>query len=130
MTMTRRTFLGHVASSPLIPVAADLSRRSGDAAKAEHKIDKLGLQLYTVRDQIGKDFEGTLAKVAAAGYREVEFAGYFEHTPKEVRAILDRHKLTAPSAHVDYASIEKKLPELLETSHVIGHRFLVNPWID
>jgi sugar phosphate isomerase/epimerase len=130
MTMTRRTFLGHVAASPLIPAAADLSRRSGEAAKAEHKIERLGLQLYTVRDQMGKDFEGTLAQVAAAGYREVEFAGYFDHAPKDVRAILDRHKLTAPSTHVDYASVETKLPQVIESSHAIGHRFIVNPWID
>jgi sugar phosphate isomerase/epimerase len=129
MTMTRRKFLGHVAASPLIPVAADLSRRSA-AAKADRKIERLGLQLYTVRDQIAKDFEGTLAKVAAAGYKEVEFAGYFDHAPKDVRAILDRHKLTAPSAHVDLATVETKLPQVIETSHVIGHKFVVNPWID
>jgi sugar phosphate isomerase/epimerase len=110
--------------------AADRSRRSGEAAMAEHKIERLGLQLYTVRNEMGKDFEGTLAKVAAAGYREVEFAGYFDHAPKDVRAILDRHKLTAPSTHVDYASVETKLAQVIETSHVIGHKFLVNPWID
>jgi len=130
MTMTRRSFLGHVAASPLIPVAADLSRRSRDAAKAVHKIDRLGLQLYTVRDQTGKDFEGTLAKVAAAGYREVEFAGYFDHPPKDVRAILDRHKLAAPSTHVDFASVETKLAQVIESSHMIGHKFIVNPWLD
>jgi|SRR5882672_3194149 len=130
MTMTRRSFLGHVAASPLIPVAADLSRRSRDAAKAVHKIDRLGLQLYTVRDQMGKDFEGTLAKVAAAGYREVEFAGYFDHPPKDVRAILDRHKLAAPSTHVDFASVETKLAQVIESSHMIGHKFIVNPWLD
>lgn len=128
--MTRRKFLGHVAASPLIPVAADLSRRSREAAKAERKIERLGLQLYTVRDQIAKDFEGTLARVAATGYKEVEFAGYFDHAPKDVRAMLDRHKLTAPSAHVDFATVETKLPQAIETSHVIGHTFLVNPWID
>jgi sugar phosphate isomerase/epimerase len=110
--------------------AADRSRRSGEAAMAEHKIERLGLQLYTVRNEMGKDFEGTLAKVAAAGYREVEFAGYFDHAPKDVRAILDRHKLTAPSTHVDYASVETKLAQVIETSHVIGHKFVVNPWID
>jgi sugar phosphate isomerase/epimerase len=110
--------------------AADLSRRSGDAAKAAHKIERLGLQLYTVRNEMGKDFEGTLARVAAAGYREVEFAGYFDHAPKDVRAILDRHKLTTPSTHVDYASVETKLAQVIETSHVIGHKFVVNPWID
>jgi sugar phosphate isomerase/epimerase len=110
--------------------AADRSRRSGETAMAEHKIERLGLQLYTVRNEMGKDFEGTLAKVAAAGYREVEFAGYFDHAPKDVRAILDRHKLTAPSTHVDYATVETKLAQVIETSHVIGHKFLVNPWID
>ena len=130
MKMTRRKFLGHVAASPLIPVAADLSRRSGEAAKAEHKIERLGLQLYTVRDQIAKDFEGTLAKVAAAGYKEVEFAGYFDHAPKDVRAILDRHKLAAPSTHVDFASVETKLAQVIESSHAIGHKFIVNPWLD
>src|SRR5215510_1751890 len=102
MTITRRTFLGQVAASTIMS--------TGIAQAAAHKIDRLGLQLYTVRDQMGKDFEGTLAKVAAAGYREVEFAGYFDHSPKDVRAILDRHRLTAPSAHVDYASVETKLP--------------------
>jgi sugar phosphate isomerase/epimerase len=110
--------------------AADRSRRSGETAMAEHKIERLGLQLYTVRNEMGKDFEGTLAKVAAGGYREVEFAGYFDHAPKDVRAILDRHKLTAPSTHVDYATVETKLAQVIETSHVIGHKFLVNPWID
>lgn len=130
MTMTRRKFLGHVAASPLIPVAADLSRRSREAAKAERKIERLGLQLYTVRDQMAKDFEGTLAKVAATGFKEVEFAGYFDHAPKDVRAILDRHKLTAPSSHADLASIETKLPQVIETSHVIGHKFVVNPFVD
>jgi len=128
MTITRRAFLGQVAAGTLI--SAGVGTVVGEAAKADHKIERLGLQLYTVRNQMGKDFEGTLAKVAEAGYREVEFAGYFDRTPKDVRAILDRHKLTAPSAHADYASVETKLPQLLETSHAIGHRFLVNPWID
>jgi sugar phosphate isomerase/epimerase len=97
---------------------------------AEQKIDRLGLQLYTVRTAMEKDFEGTLAKVAAAGYQEVEFAGYFDQDPKKVRAILDRHKLSAPSAHIDYPTVETKLDQALASARVIGHRFLVNPWID
>jgi len=97
---------------------------------AEQKIDRLGLQLYTVRTAMEKDFDGTLAKVAAAGYQEVEFAGYFDQDPKKVRAILDRHKLSAPSAHIDYPTVETKLDQALASARVIGHRFLVNPWID
>jgi sugar phosphate isomerase/epimerase len=119
--LTRRTFLGQVAMSTLIPAVG---------RAAESRIERLGLQLYTVRTEMAKDFEGTLAKVAAAGYREVEFAGYFDKNPKEVRTILDRHKLTAPSAHIDYPTVESKLDGAIDTARAIGHRFLVNPWID
>src|SRR5207237_1083079 len=64
------------------------------------KIERVGLQLYTVRHEMEKDVEGTIARVAASGYREVEFAGYFKKTPAEIRAMLDRHGLTSPSAHI------------------------------
>src|SRR2546430_17386848 len=50
-----------------------------------------------------KDFEGTIARVAATGYREVEFAGYFGRSPRDVRALLDQHGLSAPSSHVSLA---------------------------
>ena len=121
MTITRRTFLGQMAMSTLIPAVG---------RPAEHRIERLGLQLYTVRAEMAKDFEGTLAKVAAAGYQEVEFAGYFDQDPKKVRAILDRHKLKAPSAHVDYPTVETKLNQAIDAAHAVGHQFLVNPWID
>ena len=49
------------------------------AAEGTRKLDRIGMQLYTVREMMKKDFEGTLAKVAAIGYNEVEFAGYFDH---------------------------------------------------
>jgi len=121
MIITRRTFLGQAAMTTLLPTVV---------RAADHRIDRLGLQLYTVRTEMAKDFEGTLAKVAAAGYREVEFAGYFDQNPKQVRAILDRHKLTAPSAHIDYATVETKLEPAIETARIVGHRFLVNPFLD
>src|SRR3989449_11374542 len=70
-----------------------------------HKLDRIGLQLYTVRHQMEKDFEGTIARVAATGYREVEFAGYFGRSPRDVRALLDHHGLSAPSSHVSLAQI-------------------------
>jgi len=54
------------------------------------------------------DFEGTLAKVAATGYKEVEFAGYFDHSPKDVRAILDKNALASPSCHVGYDVVRQK----------------------
>jgi sugar phosphate isomerase/epimerase len=95
-----------------------------------HHIDRVGLQLYTVRDLMKQDFEGTIAKVAQIGYKEVEFAGYFGKSPQEVRKILDSNKLTSPSEHVPLDTVEKKWPETLEAAHVVGQKFIVCPWID
>ena len=95
------------------------------------KVDRVGMQLYTVRTDMEKDFDGTLAKVAAIGYKEVEFAGYFKRSPRDVRESLRRHGLTSPAAHVDYPSLAAdKLPAVLESAKAIGHQYLVNPWID
>ena len=78
-------------------------------------IQQIGMQLYTVRTDLEKDFAGTLSKVAAIGYTEVEFAGYFNHTPQQVKAALTANGLTSPSAHVDYGSLAAdKLPAALE----------------
>jgi len=88
------------------------------------------VQLYTVRDQLKQDFDGTLAKVAAIGYKEVEFAGYFDHSPKEVRAALERHGLTSPSCHVQYDVLGvDKWPEQIESAKTIGQSYIVCPWI-
>ena len=119
--MDRRSFLGTVTA------AGVLAKRLSWAA--ERKIEKVGLQLYTVRDQMKADFAGTLEKVAKIGYREVEFAGYFDSPPKEVKRLLDRNGLTAPSAHIDYDHITTKLPEVLEAAKVVGHSYIVCPWI-
>ena len=95
-----------------------------------HKIDKVGLQLYTVRDAMKADVPGTIAKVAAVGYKEVEFAGYFNLSPKEISGILKKNGLTAPSGHFPLDTIEKKWPETLESAHEVGQTFIVCPYID
>ena len=69
--MNRRTFLGTMTAATLLG--------SQSPWAAEHRIEKVGLQLYTVRAEMPKDFEGTIAKMAEIGYKEVEFAGYFGH---------------------------------------------------
>ncbi len=63
---------------------------------------KIGLQLYSVRDMMEKDFEGTLRAVAEMGYECVEFAGYFGHSAKEVKNICDRLNLEIISVHQTY----------------------------
>jgi sugar phosphate isomerase/epimerase len=122
--MDRRTFLG---TSVAAAFAASLPVRS---AEPLHRIESIGLQLYTVRFALEKEFDATLAKVSAIGYREVEFAGYFNHSPKEIRAALDRFGLTAPSAHIDYEIVEKQWPQTLEAAHLVGHSYLICGWLD
>jgi sugar phosphate isomerase/epimerase len=121
--MNRRTFIG---TSIAAAVAASRPAWSAET----HHIDRVGLQLYTVRSLMKQDFEGTIAKVAQTGYKEVEFAGYFGHSPQDVRAILDKDGLSSPSTHVGYDIVETKWPETLETAHIIGHNFVVCPWIE
>ncbi len=82
-------------------LAAPMLSKLDLTAKASSKI---GLQLYTLRTDLAKDLEGTLKKVAAIGYKEVELFGYndgkfFGKTPKEFKAILDGLGLNPVSGH-------------------------------
>jgi sugar phosphate isomerase/epimerase len=115
----RRTVLGGLGAMAL--------GRSRPARAA--RLQTIGLQLYTVRRDLEKDFEGTLAQVAKVGFREVELAGLFGRTPKDVRASLDRHGLKAPSMHVDLREIETGFQEILETGRALGVRYVVCPWL-
>jgi sugar phosphate isomerase/epimerase len=122
--MKRRTF---IQTSLATSVVASLPLR---AFGAIHQLNKVGLQLYTVRDAMKADMAGTLAKVAAVGYKEVEFAGYMNQSPKDIRAYLVKDGLSAPSAHFPADTFANKLPETLEAAHIIGHKFLVCPWTE
>ena len=92
---------------------------------AKNKMKAIGLQLYTVRNQMEKDFEDTLAKVASTGYKEVEFAGYFNRTPQQVKTVLSANGLTAPSAHVSLKALSDNWQKTIETAAAIGHRYLI-----
>jgi len=123
--MNRRTFLETAAT---VAAATLLTSRLGWAA-GDRKIDKVGLQLYTVRDLMKTDFDGTIAKVASIGYKEVEFAGYFGRTGQQVRAACEKNGLAAVSTHVQYDELDDKFPAVIETSKTIGLKYIVCPWI-
>ncbi|WP_420148982.1 sugar phosphate isomerase/epimerase family protein [Spirosoma sp.] len=61
-------------------------------------IKNVGLQLYTVRNEISKDVEGTLRKIAQIGYTEIETGSFYGKTPKEFKAFLSGMGLSAPSS--------------------------------
>ena len=98
-TMDRRGFLvaGAAAAAAL---QAGLAA-PGAWANNERLVPKqrIGLQLFTVRDLMAADVPGTLALVADIGYREVEIAGLFGRTPEQFRALLDANRLQAIGNH-------------------------------
>ena len=116
--MRRRTFLAASAAAALAP-------RAHAAALAT-----IGVQLYTVREPLQRDFEGTLARIAALGYRTVEFGGIEGPSPRETLAMLKRHGLTAPSGHAQLDDLQRKLPKVLEDANAREQKYVVCPFID
>jgi sugar phosphate isomerase/epimerase len=94
------------------------------------ELREIGLQLYTVRDLLKVDFEGTLRRVAILGYSEVEFAGSLGSDVSRTRKLLSRLGLTAPSLHLDYATLRDNAQASFEIAHLLGSRFVVCPWLD
>jgi len=121
----RRTFLKSTAA---FLAATQLARPGGSLFPGKAKLDKIGVQLYTLRHEMERDFEGTLRHVAAIGFQEVEFAGYFGRTPKQVHDLLAELKLDSPSAHMPYESLETNWQEILDQARAIGHEYVLIAW--
>ena len=66
---------------------------------------RYGLQLYSVRDAMRADFEGTLKYVASVGYESVEFAGFFGRTPEQVNAVLEETGLRLSGTHSSWEDL-------------------------
>jgi sugar phosphate isomerase/epimerase len=129
--VNRRTFLFELAamgsSAAGLPALARVSAGALSFGAAPSSARQIGLQLYTVRDLLEKDFEGTLERVARIGYKKVEFAGYFNRTPEQVRAILDRLQLTSPSAHVGAQQMRQDAAAQIRSAKVIGQEYITIP---
>ncbi|HEY2849755.1 MAG TPA: sugar phosphate isomerase/epimerase [Gemmatimonadaceae bacterium] len=118
---TRRTFLQTLG----LATAAAALPRDLLAAEASARLDPIGLQLYTVRSLMSKDVDGTLAMVAGVGYREVEFAGYYNKEPAALRATLDRLKLKSPSCHLGLDAVEAGFDATAAAAKTMGHEWIV-----
>jgi sugar phosphate isomerase/epimerase len=118
---TRREFLGTLA----VASAAACTQRSVHVPPAARRIDRIGLQLYTVRRDMAVNVESTLQRVSAIGYRDVEFAGYYDRDPAKLRATLDALQLAAPSTHVGLPDVEAKWSTTAAAARVLGHRWVI-----
>jgi sugar phosphate isomerase/epimerase len=85
------------------------------------------LQLYTLRDELGRDFEGTIRKVAAFGYRGVETAGFPD--AKAAKALFNELGLKVVAAHSGLPLGNEK-QKVLDTLAIIESPYLIVPWLD
>ena len=127
--VNRRTFLMQFAALGVgTSVLSSCSRMmSSGGAGASAGANMIGLQLYTVRDLLEKDFEGTLERVAQIGYTNMEFAGYYNRTPEQVRAVLDRLKMVSKSSHIGAQLMRTDAAAQIRTAQVLGQEYITIP---
>ena len=126
--MNRRNFIAALTSTPII--ARHLASAAAAQTAAPVPLGTIGVQLYSVRSLMEKTMDGTLSSIGAIGYKEVEFAGYFNRTPQQIRGMLGDNALTAPATHVGFEADAGKWQEIVARSAFIGHKWVVVPGID
>jgi sugar phosphate isomerase/epimerase len=85
----------------------------------------LGLQLYSVRDLLPKDYEGTLRQLSAVGYREVEAAGFFGRSASDVKQAMEQAGLHCVSAHYSYADLAPHVDEVIQFGKTLGLEYII-----
>jgi len=83
----------------------------------------ISIQLYSVREAAQKDFVDVLKRIAAIGYKGVEFAGLYGHKPQDIRKVLGDLGLVASSAHTALPTKEN-LGEIVETAQMLGYTMI------
>jgi sugar phosphate isomerase/epimerase len=121
--------LGGAAFAPVIPLLVPVT--SCASTRRISPLASPGIQLYTLRDLLARDLEGTLQALATMGYREVELAGLYGRPAKDFRAVLDAAGLTAPSGHMPIDRFAASaIDATLDEAEVLGHEYVVVPWVD
>lgn len=123
-TFTRRDFVrllaAGVAGGSLLPYIAH-----ADASPSLPRIDRMGLQQYTVRRALAKDIEGTIAAIAKVGITELEFFDPFGKDVAWWTALLGKYNLTAPSSHEGLPTTDEAWGPIFDRAHGMGHTLVV-----
>lgn len=128
---SRREFLGAIGAIAGLPCGDPTGRRATAApvGRQSPPNQPLGIQLYTLRDPLQRDFPGTLAALAAIGYREVELWTLYGQPAGEVRRLLDHVGLRAPAGHVGLDAITDNLEQTIADARTLGHTYVIVPWL-
>lgn len=120
-----RLLAAGVAGGTLMPHIAQASTTT----VALPRIDRMGLQLYTVRSALAKDIDGTIAAIAKAGITELEFFNPFGKDVAWWNALLKKHGLTAPSSHEALPKTDDEWGPIFDRAHGMGHQLVVVPYV-
>ncbi len=121
MTTTRRDFLKIAGAASVATFALH------DALSlAAYPLGlPLGLQLYSLRDLLPKDFDGTLKAISAAGYTEVEAAGYYAMSAQEFKQSMDAAGLHCVSGHYPLDMLQPNLENVVKYASELGLQYVV-----
>jgi len=124
-----RLLAGGVAGSALLPHLARAADRDDLYAADDdaRRINRIGLQLYTVRSALSKDLDGTLDAIAKAGITELEFAGYYNKDAAWWTSALKQRGFTAPATHEGMPATDAEWAPIFERAKAIGHEFVIVP---
>jgi sugar phosphate isomerase/epimerase len=120
-SFTRRSFLQSTSATLVYGVA---TLRSGRAFASPFGLP-IGLQLYSVRQDLAKDYAGTLKQLGAIGYQEVEAAGFFDQTALQVRQAMDAAGLRCVSAHYSYNDLNHDLDKTIAFNKELGVSYII-----
>ena len=127
-TIDRRSFLGALPGAAVVAGGLPGPGRVWPGA-ASQVPSAIGVQLYTVRAVMASDPDGTLAAIAAIGYAEVELAGLYGMSAREMKARLDAVGLAATSSHHSVEEVRGSWAATLEAAVALGQRLVVVPSI-
>jgi len=124
-----RLMAAGVAGGALLPHIAQAASLSAGHAAMTPRLERMGLQLYTVRSALSKDIEGTIAAIAKAGITELEFFNPFGKDAAWWNALLKQHGLTAPSSHEALPKTNAEWDPIFHRAHDMGHKLIVVPFV-
>lgn len=91
---------------------------------------RIGYQLYSARELAQSDLEGVLRQLAGMGYEGVEFAGFYGHSPQEIRRLLKASGLAAASSHVPLKLALEDMGSVIDFHKAIHCPYIAIPYLE
>jgi sugar phosphate isomerase/epimerase len=128
--LSRRSFLKTTLGTA--GVGLGMSWLPGCTASPMHQLKEIGLQVYTIRDVMDKDWKTALTQVAQIGYKNIEMGNFLGPSLESFMDFLKQIGLKTLSGGGNLSDLEKSLPEIIDSSLKMGKKYVVSfwPWSD